>query len=147
MLKILVVDKWDNPCASRLHKLHIRRREERGEERREEVNYAFQKLTLVNGLIVTGGGETTGLYYEVIDFIFKIVMSKNDDVDHFPLLGICLGFELLTMIVSEDRNILEPFDAANHASTLHFRDGIDLKKTLFQRRGSDEVYIFYGGRA
>ncbi|GER29151.1 gamma-glutamyl hydrolase [Striga asiatica] len=99
----------------------------------EPQNILEHKLSLVNGVIITGGGETTGLYYEAVDFIFKIVMTKNDDVDHFPLLAICLGFELLTMIVGEDRNILEPFDAANHTSTLHFIDGIDLKKTLFQR--------------
>lgn len=31
----------------------------------------------------------------------QMTLAKNDAGDHFPLLAICLGFELLSMIVSE----------------------------------------------
>lgn len=44
------------------------------------------------------------LYYNF--FFFRIcllqdVLRKNDAGDRFPLLAICLGFELITMIVSK----------------------------------------------
>jgi hypothetical protein len=29
------------------------------------------------------------------------ILAKNDAGDHFPLYAICLGFELLTMIISQ----------------------------------------------
>lgn len=34
-------------------------------------------------------------------FILQKVLEKNDADEHFPLLAICLGFELLTMIISK----------------------------------------------
>ncbi|KAL6543326.1 Gamma-glutamyl hydrolase [Orobanche hederae] len=117
------------------------------------------KLNLVNGVIFTGGRAKSGLYYEVVQSIFKNafvainewmphqcfpnriavknlrhnVLRKNDAGDHFPLLAICLGFELLTMIVSEDRNILEEFSAKNQASTLQFMNNIKINGSVFQR--------------
>lgn len=33
--------------------------------------------------------------------ILQKVLEKNDAGEHFPLLAICLGFELLTMIISK----------------------------------------------
>lgn len=32
----------------------------------------FQKLSLVNGVIFTGGSAKTGLYFEVVTSIFKV---------------------------------------------------------------------------
>ncbi|KAL6561732.1 Gamma-glutamyl hydrolase [Orobanche minor] len=92
----------------------------------------IKKLNLVNGVIFTGGRAKSGLYYEVVQSIFKNVLRKNDAGDHFPLLAICLGFELLTMIVSEDRNILEEFSAKNQASTLQFMNNININGSVFQ---------------
>ncbi|GER47638.1 gamma-glutamyl hydrolase, partial [Striga asiatica] len=99
----------------------------------EPLEVLNDKLKLVNGVILTGGRAKTGLYFKVVGSIFKNVLKKNDGGDHFPLLAICLGFELLTMIVSEDQNILENFNAVNQASTLQFIEGINLKRTVFQR--------------
>lgn len=92
-----------------------------------------QKLNLVNGVLFTGGWAKTGLYFEVVEGIFKEVLKKNDAGDHFPLLAICLGFELLTMIISKDNNILEEFSAADQASTLEFMNNINIEGTVFQR--------------
>lgn len=38
--------------------------------------------------------------YSVPAFVQKII-EKNDAGDHFPLYATCLGFELLTMIISK----------------------------------------------
>ncbi|KAL2496528.1 Gamma-glutamyl hydrolase 2 [Forsythia ovata] len=83
----------------------------------------YEKLNLVNGMLFTGGWAKSGLYLEVVESIFKNVLSKNDAGDHFPLLAICLGFELLTMVVS----------TADQASTLQFMRNIDINGTVFQR--------------
>ncbi|KAL6553512.1 Gamma-glutamyl hydrolase 2 [Orobanche gracilis] len=99
----------------------------------EPTEVLYEKLNLVNGVIFTGGRAKSGLYYEVVQSIFKNVLKKNDAGDHFPLLAICLGFELLTMIVSEDRNILEEFSAKNQASTLQFMNNIKINGSVFQR--------------
>ncbi|PRQ30984.1 putative gamma-glutamyl hydrolase [Rosa chinensis] len=67
----------------------------------EPSDVLFQKLNLVNGMLFTGGWAKSGRYYEVAAKIFKMILKKNDAGDHFPLYAICLGFELLTMIISK----------------------------------------------
>ncbi|KAG8364845.1 hypothetical protein BUALT_Bualt18G0040900 [Buddleja alternifolia] len=99
----------------------------------EPSEILHEKLDLVNGVIFTGGWAKSGLYFEVVESIFKNVLKKNDAGDHFPLLAICLGFELLTMVVSKDNNILEGFSAADQASTLQFVNNVNINGTVFQR--------------
>ncbi|XWS16865.1 hypothetical protein CRYUN_Cryun33cG0017600 [Craigia yunnanensis] len=103
----------------------------------EPEEILFEKLELVNGVLFTGGWAKDGLYYEIAQKIFKKVLEKNDVGDHFPLYAICLGFELLTMIISEDRNILESFSAADQASSLQFVKNINIEGTVFQRFPKD----------
>lgn len=38
---------------------------------------------------------------DVLTFSFQKILAKNDVGEHFPVLAICLGFELLTMIISK----------------------------------------------
>ncbi|XP_026455256.1 gamma-glutamyl hydrolase 2-like [Papaver somniferum] len=97
----------------------------------EEVLY--EKLNLVNGVLFTGGWAKTGLYYEVVEGIFKRVLKRNNAGDHFPLLAICLGFELLSKVISKDPDILEKFSAQDHASTLQFIKPTNIEGTVFQR--------------
>ncbi|KAG8657898.1 gamma-glutamyl hydrolase 2 isoform X1 [Manihot esculenta] len=93
----------------------------------------FQKLNLVNGVLFTGGWAKSGLYYDIAKAVFKKALAKNDAGYHFPLYAICLGFELLTMIISKDNNILESFNAADQASTLQFMENVNIEGTVFQR--------------
>ncbi|KDP46038.1 hypothetical protein JCGZ_13484 [Jatropha curcas] len=99
----------------------------------EPPEVLFEKLNLVNGVLFTGGRVKTGLYYDIVKAIFKRVLAKNDAGYHFPLYAICLGFELLTMIISKDNNILESFNATDQASTLQFMKNINIEGTVFQR--------------
>ncbi|CAM8888128.1 unnamed protein product [Rhodiola kirilowii] len=99
----------------------------------EPTDVLFKKLNLVNGVLFTGGWAKSGLYYDVAKQIFKEVLKRNDAGDHFPLYAICLGFELLTMIISEDKNILESFSATDQASTLEFMKNANIEGTVFQR--------------
>ncbi|XP_039138065.1 gamma-glutamyl hydrolase 2-like [Dioscorea cayenensis subsp. rotundata] len=97
----------------------------------EPEDIIIKKLNVVNGVFFTGGWAKTGLYYDVSKKIFEIVLAKNDAGDHFPLYGMALGFELLTMFISQDNDILEKIDIKNQASTLQFSTS-DFNGTLFQ---------------
>ncbi|XP_058221454.1 gamma-glutamyl hydrolase 2-like isoform X2 [Rhododendron vialii] len=99
----------------------------------EPPDVLYEKLNLVNGVLFTGGWAKSGPYFKVVDGIFKKILEKNDGGDHFPLLAICLGFELLTMIISKDNNILESFKASDQASTLEFAKEMNIEGTVFQR--------------
>ncbi|KAK4803457.1 hypothetical protein SAY86_003274 [Trapa natans] len=103
----------------------------------EPPEVLYEKLNMVNGILLTGGRAKSGLYYETVKVIFKKVLEKNDAGDHFPLYAICLGLELLTMIISKDTDILEEFDATDQASTLDFVRNSSIEGTVFQRFPSD----------
>ncbi|CAN1145859.1 Gamma-glutamyl hydrolase 2 [Linum perenne] len=99
----------------------------------EPADILFQKLDLVNGVLFTGGWAKKGLYFDRVKEIFEKALAKNDAGHHFPVYAICLGFELLTMIVSKDNNILETYSAADQASTVQFVKNIKIEGTVFQR--------------
>ncbi|KAK6934113.1 Peptidase C26 [Dillenia turbinata] len=99
----------------------------------EPQEILFEKLELVNGVLFTGGWAKSGLYFETVKTIFNKILAKNDAGQHFPSLAICLGFELLTMIISQDNNILEEFRATDQASTLQFMKNTIIEGTVFQR--------------
>ncbi|XP_059282847.1 gamma-glutamyl hydrolase 1-like [Lycium ferocissimum] len=92
-----------------------------------------QKLDLVNGVIFPGGWAKKGQYFETVKAIFKKVLEKNDAGEHFPLLAINLGFDLLMMIVSKDKNILEKFSVSNQATKLQFVETVNIEDTVFGR--------------
>ncbi|GAB2259157.1 hypothetical protein Droror1_Dr00027297 [Drosera rotundifolia] len=99
----------------------------------EDREVLFEKLDLVNGVIFTGGWAKSGLYFEIVGEIFKKILQKNDVGQFFPCYAICLGFELLTMTISKDINILEKFQATDQASTLQFVKSSSIEGTVFQR--------------
>nr|AFK48342.1 unknown [Medicago truncatula] len=92
-----------------------------------------KKLELVNGVLFTGGWAKEGLYFETVKRIFKIALEKSDAGDYFPVYGVCLGFELISMIVSEDNDILEEFSARSQASSLQFVENTKIEGSVFQR--------------
>ncbi|KAL9250405.1 Gamma-glutamyl hydrolase 2-like protein [Drosera capensis] len=99
----------------------------------EDREVLFEKLDLVNGVIFTGGWAKSGLYFEIVGEIFKKILQKNDAGQFFPCYAICLGFELLTMTISKDVNILEKFQGTDQASTLQFVESASIEGTVFQR--------------
>nr|XP_009406769.1 PREDICTED: gamma-glutamyl hydrolase 2-like isoform X2 [Musa acuminata subsp. malaccensis] len=93
----------------------------------------LRKLSLVNGVLFTGGWAKKGLYFETITKLFQVTLERNDAGDHFPLFAICLGFELVSMIISNDCDICERFKGENQASTLYFPDYAEIKGSVFER--------------
>ncbi|ESR55629.1 hypothetical protein CICLE_v10024365mg [Citrus x clementina] len=69
----------------------------------EPEEILFGKLKLVNGVLLTGGWAKKGLYFQIVEKIFK------------------------------DRNILERFNGADQASTLKFIKNSKIEGTVFQR--------------
>lgn len=72
----------------------------------------------INGVIFPGGPaprypQDTG-YVSTTEFIYKTAMKLNDDGIYFPIMGICLGFEVLHALATNgDESTLSPFDADN----------------------------------
>uniref|UniRef100_N1QZX6 folate gamma-glutamyl hydrolase n=1 Tax=Aegilops tauschii TaxID=37682 RepID=N1QZX6_AEGTA len=97
------------------------------------------KLSLVNGVLFTGGSVKRGPYFETIKKVFQYVLDKNDAGVPFPLFAQCLGFELVSMIVSKDNNILESFHASDQASTLQFPNYSSLQGSVFERFHPDLI--------
>jgi gamma-glutamyl hydrolase len=42
----------------------------------------------------------------VVVSIFQMVIEANERGDYFPLYGVCLGFELLTVLVSQVHSLI-----------------------------------------
>ncbi|CAL4909140.1 unnamed protein product [Urochloa decumbens] len=99
----------------------------------------LEKLSLVNGVLFTGGSQKNGSYFETIKKVFQYVLDRNDAGDPFPLHAECLGFELVSMIVSKDNNILESFHALNQPSTLQFPNYSILEGSVFERFDPDLI--------
>eukprot|EP01018_Ginkgo_biloba_P005517 Gb_15368 [translate_table: standard] len=96
-----------------------------------------QKFQAVNGLIFTGGTAKSGPYYQMIKKLFERALEENDKGEYFPVYAVCLGFEILSMIVSQNLNILEKFDAENSPSTLFFESDAVRNTSIFKWFPSD----------
>ncbi|KAI5622128.1 gamma-glutamyl hydrolase precursor [Silurus asotus] len=84
---------------------------------REEHEKIFQSI---NGILFIGGAvdletsdfaRTAGLY-------FRLAIKANDEGDHFPIWGTCLGFQLLTVQVA-GQNLLSKTMAYNISMPLN----------------------------
>ncbi|XP_024399813.1 gamma-glutamyl hydrolase 1 [Physcomitrium patens] len=81
-----------------------------------------KKFSAINGILFPGGGTSLkdSPFFRVADKLFNWAIEANDRGDHFPIYGVCLGFELLSVIVSKNHDILEPFHAENNPGPLLF---------------------------
>ena len=78
----------------------------------------------VNGLLFPGGGSDIGpdsQLYQAAEFLFTLAIKANDNGEYFPIAGHCLGYEILSQLVSNNNfNILSNVDAENISLPLHF---------------------------
>jgi gamma-glutamyl hydrolase len=69
-----------------------------------QVEGLFQHL---NGFLIPGGAADLRpghSFYDTATLIFKLARKANDRGDHFPIMGICLGFETMMLIVAGTEN-------------------------------------------
>lgn len=79
----------------------------------------------LNGILFPGGGaslDNTTLYNAGKFFYDLSIEAFDKSGEIFPIVGHCLGFELLTIITSNDFNILGPVDAENITLPLTFTE-------------------------
>ncbi|XP_051167679.1 gamma-glutamyl hydrolase A-like [Leptopilina boulardi] len=66
-------------------------------------SYYEDIMSKINGIIFPGGDvnfNCTDGYADAGEKIYKIAKKYNNNGDYFPILGICLGFELLTYLTA-----------------------------------------------
>ncbi|CAM6060682.1 unnamed protein product [Sphagnum tenellum] len=80
----------------------------------------IKKFAAINGILFPGGATSLddNPFYQTAEKLFKMVIKANDNGDYFPLYGVCLGFQLLTVIVSQNHSILGHFEAAHKPAPL-----------------------------
>lgn len=80
----------------------------------------IKKFAAINGILFPGGATSLddNPFYQTAEKLFKMVIKANDNGDYFPLYGACLGFQLLTVIVSQNHSILGQFEAAHKPAPL-----------------------------
>jgi hypothetical protein len=67
--------------------------------------------------------SASGGYADAAWELYRRAVSKNKAGDYFPVWGTCLGFELLTYLVTRPDNILTLCEAENVALPLVFKTG------------------------
>jgi len=79
----------------------------------------------INGVLFPGGGADITVnspLYNTAKYLLDLTMAANDKGDYFPIEAHCLGFELLSVVISQNDSVLEPFDSENLSLPLNFYD-------------------------
>ncbi|KAH8932482.1 hypothetical protein BDL97_19G074900 [Sphagnum fallax] len=100
----------------------------------EPEDSLIQKFAAINGILFPGGATSLkgGPFYQTAEKLFNMVIEANERGDYFPLYGVCLGFELLTILVSQNHSILERFDAEHRPAPLLFIGDWVKNHSIFQ---------------
>ncbi|KAH9503963.1 hypothetical protein Btru_067462 [Bulinus truncatus] len=90
----------------------------RGDQPEQYYETLFNKI---NGVFFPGGSVDIdkGPYARSGKFMYDLAIKANDNGDHFPLWGTCLGFQLLTALTSS-KDYLQRTDTNNMTMTLNF---------------------------
>eukprot|EP00347_Sterkiella_histriomuscorum_P001892 403370267 len=101
-----------------------------------DLDTELAKIDKLNGVFYCGGGAE-GDYDVFGKKVFLKVKQMNDDGNHMPIWGTCLGFQDLAMYSADNSNsILESFPADDNMSNLKFL--VDPKTTkMFSILGAD----------
>lgn len=103
----------------------------------EEKEILTRQLDMCDGILIPGGLKR----FEYDIFILKYALEKN-----IPILGICLGMQILTMIDEEGNQILnlEEIMSSNHAqydNNLAHNVNISKKSKLYSIIGKDKFMV------
>lgn len=97
----------------------------------QDAIYYANLLSSINGVLFPGGGQnlSDSGYARTGKIIFDLASEMNLKGDYFPLWGTCLGFELLTILASDEKLILSPCKSQDQALPIVFESNIDLAST------------------
>ncbi|XP_060869860.1 gamma-glutamyl hydrolase A-like [Metopolophium dirhodum] len=104
------------------------------------TEYYTDIVKKVNGILVPGGGCALNISFGIsqsINEIFHIAKHINDNRDRFPILGICLGFELLLIASIGGKNPLIRCNSNNVNLPLNLIPTMEDKSVLFKTMPKD----------
>ncbi|XP_050421608.1 gamma-glutamyl hydrolase A-like [Adelges cooleyi] len=102
--------------------------------------YYTEVVMQVNGILIPGGGADFTTDYGIgrsVDMIFKVAKIINTAGDYFPILGICLGFELLLLSSNKGVSPLTKCRCNNLNTPLNLISDMEAKSVLFQTMPND----------
>lgn len=88
----------------------------------DELDYVFQRI---NGLVIPGGGgllRPGNHFYDTAAKLINKAIAANDAGDFFPVHGVCLGIEILSVAISRNYSLLDIFDSENYPGPLIFTE-------------------------
>jgi GMP synthase-like glutamine amidotransferase len=94
---------------------------------------------LLYRILLPGGNtyfDAPGGYAEAGQKLYKLAMQMNQGGDFFPMLGICLGFELLTYLASNNVEHRARCYSYNETLPLEFKRG----KVRIQLRVAESIW-------
>lgn len=95
-------------------------------------SYYKKLMNNISGVLWPGGAASFKRgYANAGNEIYQIAKEMNQNGTHFPILGICLGFELLTYVASDKRLNRMPCTSQSQALPLKFEKNFRQSK-LFQ---------------
>jgi len=81
-------------------------------------------LPKLSGVLFTGGGNDLiegHPYFETGRAVYKFSLSEGEKGRPFPIFGVCLGYEMISLLAAEDMSVLEPgFDSYDYPLPLKF---------------------------
>lgn len=100
----------------------------------EPEDMLHRKFSAINGILFPGGSASLqgGPFYETAEKLFKMALEENDKGEYFPVFGTCLGFELLSVIISQDHDVLERFSAKAQPAPLYFTNDRSKQRNMFK---------------
>ncbi|CAH1722376.1 unnamed protein product [Aphis gossypii] len=104
------------------------------------TEYYINIVRKVNGILIPGGGSAFNISFGIsqsTNEIFHIAKHINNINDHFPILGICLGFELLLMASINGKFPFSKCSAQNLNLPLTLVPEMEEKSVLFSNMPKD----------
>eukprot|EP00243_Klebsormidium_subtile_P003003 TRINITY_DN16135_c0_g1_i1.p1 TRINITY_DN16135_c0_g1~~TRINITY_DN16135_c0_g1_i1.p1 ORF type:complete len:367 (+),score=79.77 TRINITY_DN16135_c0_g1_i1:303-1403(+) len=98
----------------------------------EELERVFKSI---NGLLIPGGGADLHLNTTIMHAVSKLLqlaLEANDRGDYFPVHGTCMGFEALSIWVTQDDDVLERFVADGFPGPLNFVSKAARRGSMFR---------------
>eukprot|EP00775_Hariotina_reticulata_P009024 gene9024-9196_t len=89
-------------------------------------------LGRLNGFLIPGGAANLRPghdFYDTAKRVLDYALRVNDRGEHFPVLGICLGFETLMILTAGTHDIMKPYSSDGMAAQLYFT--ADVSKSRF----------------
>ena len=78
-----------------------------------ELDHIFSSI---NGLLFPGGGTSIS---KTATYLYNKVIDANQNDDYFPLWGTCLGFQWLSILISNNQDIITSLEIENRSLSLN----------------------------